>query len=440
MSSEMNRVEESLIPKLRFSEFRGSQPWKSDLLGNLAEMRSGGTPLSSVPEYYDGDIPWVSIADMTKAGKYITSTGRNLTRAGLENCSAQIFPVGTVMYAMYASIGECSITELPLCSSQAILGISPSDSLFNQYLYYYLILLKPKVKSLGQHGTQANLNKSIVQNLRFPLPTLPEQQKIADCLSSLDELIAAQSRKVELLKTHKKGLMQQLFPMEGETVPRLRFAGFEGEWEVVTFGDVFEFKSTNSLSRDQLTLESGSIRNIHYGDIHTKYQTLFRVESEVVPYIADIESVERVSTDSFLREGDLVFADASEDTVDIGKSIEIVSLNNEPVLAGMHTILARPTFNSFESGFAGYLMKSLWVRNQIEREAQGTKVLGISPKRLAKIRFSKPKVVAEQRQIVELLVTLDDQITEETQRLESLNIHKKGLMQGLFPSVKEIEI
>lgn len=374
-------------------------------------------------------------AEMGKTeSPFIGSTKRTITKLGLSDCASDLLPINSVILSVRAPIGHLAINTTPMAFNQGCKGLIAGKSLDHRLLYYSLHLAKSRLIDLGAGNTFKELSGSALKNFEIPVPPPAEQQKIADCLSSLDELIAAQSRKVDLLKTHKKGLMQRLFPREGETVPRLRFAGFEGEWEVVTFGDIFEFKPTNSLSRDQLTLESGSIRNIHYGDIHTKYQTLFKVESEVVPYIADIESVERVSTDSFLREGDLVFADASEDTVDIGKSIEIVSLYNEPVLAGMHTILARPTINSFESGFAGYLMKSLWVRNQIEREAQGTKVLGISPKRLAKIRFTKPKVVAEQRQIVELLATLDDQITKETQCLESHKIHKKGLMQGLFPT------
>jgi len=177
-------MQQLLTGQTRLPGFHGE--WEVKRLGDLAAMGSGGTPTSSVPAYYDGDIPWVSISDMTKGGKVITGTERNLTRAGFANCAAQMFPIETVLYAMYASLGECSIAGISLCSSQAILGIRPRDCLSNEFLYYYLTSLKPIVKSLGQQGTQSNLNKGMVQDFRFRLPPLPEQTAIAAVLSDMD--------------------------------------------------------------------------------------------------------------------------------------------------------------------------------------------------------------------------------------------------------------
>jgi hypothetical protein len=112
-------------------------------------MGSGGTPLSSVPAYYGGGIPWVSIADMTQAGKVIVVTEKTLTPLGLANSAAQMFPTGTVLYAMYASLGECGIAGISSCTSQAILGIRPTDRLDNEFLYYFLASIKGRVKTLG---------------------------------------------------------------------------------------------------------------------------------------------------------------------------------------------------------------------------------------------------------------------------------------------------
>lgn len=173
-------------------------------------MGSGGTPTSSVAAYYDGDIPWVSISDMTQGGKVLTATERNLSRLGLASCAAQIFPAGTVLYAMYASLGECSIAGVPLCSSQAILGIRPSNRLSNEFLYYYLTSLKPIVKSLGQQGTQANLNKGMVQDFSFHLPSLPEQTAIATVLSDMDAELTALEQRLAKTRALKQGMMQEL--------------------------------------------------------------------------------------------------------------------------------------------------------------------------------------------------------------------------------------
>jgi len=184
--------------------------WEVNRLGALADMGSGGTPSSSVAAYYDGDIPWVSISDMTKGGKVIFRTDRNLTRAGLMSSAAQMFPPGTVLYAMYASLGECSIAGVSLCTSQAILGIRPKDKLSGEFLYYFLTSRKTFVRTLGQQGTQANLNKGMVQDLRLSLPPIPEQNAIVEVLTAMDAELTALEQRREKTRALKQAMMQEL--------------------------------------------------------------------------------------------------------------------------------------------------------------------------------------------------------------------------------------
>jgi type I restriction enzyme S subunit len=201
-------MQQLLTGQTRLPGFHGE--WEVKRLGDVAEMSSGGTPLSSVAAYYDGEIPWVSIADMTKGGKTISGTERNLTVLGFSNSAAQMFPAGTVLYAMYASIGECSIAGIPLCTSQAILGIRPRERLRAEFLYYYLVSLKPKVKTLGQQGTQANLNKGMVQDFRLGLPAVEEQAAIAAVLSDMDAELAALEARRDKTRALKQAMMQEL--------------------------------------------------------------------------------------------------------------------------------------------------------------------------------------------------------------------------------------
>jgi type I restriction enzyme S subunit len=203
-----NLMQQLLTGKKRFAGF--NKEWMKVRLGDMAEMNSGGTPKSSVPEYYDGEIPWVSIADMTKHGKWISHTKRSISQLGLENSSAQLYPRSSVLYAMYASIGECSIAKVELASSQAILGIRPNEGLNYLYLYYYLSSLKEKIKLQGQQGTQANLNAGMIKDFRFNIPPIEEQQKIATVLSAADQEINTLQQKLTHLKQEKKALVQQL--------------------------------------------------------------------------------------------------------------------------------------------------------------------------------------------------------------------------------------
>lgn len=217
--------------------------------------------------------------------------------------------------------------------------------------------------------------------------------------------------------------------------PKLRFPEFrdaEG-WTGMRMSEVYSFKSNNSFSRDQLNYNQGIVKNIHYGDIHTKFSTLFDVTCETVPFINPTESLDGFRPDNDCVEGDIVFADASEDMDDIGKSIEIVRLNGERVVAGQHTILARPNDDILVIGFGAYLFKSKHIRTQIQKESQGAKVLGLSASRLTKIILPIPRSKAEQRKIAACLSSLDDLIGAERRKLDALKVHKKGLLRNLFP-------
>lgn len=218
-------------------------------------------------------------------------------------------------------------------------------------------------------------------------------------------------------------------------VPKLRFPEFhrDGEWKEGPFDKVYEFKQTNSLSRDSLNYTSGPVKNIHYGDIHTKFSTLFDITKEFVPFVNDESLLGAVRPEAYCQVGDMVFADASEDIDDIGKSIELVNLNGERVVSGQHTLLARQRHETFVKGFGGYLFKSGLVRSGIKKEAQGAKVLGISTKRLAKIDLVFPASRDEQQKIADCLSSLDALIAAHTDKLAALKAHKKGLLQQLFP-------
>ncbi|GHT38740.1 type I restriction endonuclease subunit S [Bacteroidia bacterium] len=225
-----------------------------------------------------------------------------------------------------------------------------------------------------------------------------------------------------------------------KNVPKLRFPEFRDawEWEEVPFGELYSYKPTNSFTRDNLNYNEGTAKNIHYGDIHTKFSTLFDIRKEIVPYINSIMPIEKYNSEGYCKEGDMIFADASEDTEGIGKSIEIIRLNNEKLLSGLHTLLARQKKSKLIVGFGGHLFMSNAVRVQIQKESQGAKVLGISATRLSNIKIWFPQNKNEQQKIADCLSSIDELITAQSQKLEALTAHKKGLMQQLFPAEGEM--
>lgn len=218
-------------------------------------------------------------------------------------------------------------------------------------------------------------------------------------------------------------------------LPKLRFPEFRmrSAWVTERMEKLYSFMGNNALSRDKLNYESGTVKNIHYGDIHTKFPTLFDITKELVPYINATEQLPPFGSEDYCVEGDLIFADASEDLNDVGKSIEIVQLKGERLLSGQHTILSRRNDDRLIVGFGGHLFKSGRIRSQIQKEAQGTKVYAISPTRLAKVEVGFPGNKREQQKIADCFASLDEVISAQRWKVEALKAHKKGLMQQLFP-------
>lgn len=389
-------------------------------LGAVAQMGSGGTPTSSVSHYYGGGIPWVSISDMTTSGKYISTTERTLTEAGISSSAAKLYEPNVVLYAMYASIGECSIALGRVTSSQAILGVSAGPRLDREYLYYFLQSIKSRVKLFGQQGTQANLNAGMVRDFDIPLPGISEQRRISGVLGDVDRLISGIELAVAKKRDVKHGMMQELL------TGRTRLLGFAGEWRDIVLGDHAIYVRTVALSRDQLD-GSSPLRYLHYGDIHTRSDVRLDAAAEAMPRA----SASLASRAGRLMPGDLVFADASEDPAGVGKSVEISAVPSEGVVPGLHTIAARFDKAVLADGFKAYLQFIPGFRESLLRLAAGTKVLATTRRYISSVRLALPDV-AEQRAIAAVLMDADAEIASLERRLVSARQIKTGMMQELL--------
>src|SRR5699024_3746961 len=156
--------------------------------------------------------------------------------------AAKLYESDAVLYAMYASLGEVAIAVGPVTSSQAILGIQPRANLDREYLYYYLESIKPQIKTIGQQGTQSNLNAKMVGDLRIPLPSLVEQKRISTALGDIDDMIQNLERLIAKKQAIKQGMMQQL--LTGKT----RLPGFTKPWTKIRLGEHATYLKTIPLS------------------------------------------------------------------------------------------------------------------------------------------------------------------------------------------------
>lgn len=202
-------------PRLRFPEFRDTGPWEVKRLGDVVTITGGGTPTRRVAKYWSGDIPWISSSDVSDETIHEFSITRRISAEAVSNSATKLVPENSILLLSRVGVGKLAVSRIPVCTSQDFTNLTPceDDVLF---LGYYLSAWANVLKSFSQGMAIQGFTKDHIENLDIPMPkaSTGEQQKIADCLTALDDLIRAHGATIEALKTHKKGLTQKLFPRE----------------------------------------------------------------------------------------------------------------------------------------------------------------------------------------------------------------------------------
>ncbi|MEZ9235547.1 restriction endonuclease subunit S [Shewanella sp. 10N.286.52.A9] len=185
--------------------------WEEVAVGDLGTIYSGGTPSTSNKEYWDGDIDWITPTDITKQDSvYINSSVRRISAEGLKNSSAKLVPKGSLLVCTRATIGEMAITAHEMCTNQGFKNIIPNQKTNIEFLFYLLTYEKHKLISKASGSTFLELSKSAFESMKFNVPLIGEQQKIAAVLTNADKEIVALEKQLADLKQEKKALMQQL--------------------------------------------------------------------------------------------------------------------------------------------------------------------------------------------------------------------------------------
>lgn len=424
MSNKQNTV---FAPKLRFPEFKEADDWQPVPLNRLATRTK--------QKNRDEKI----IRVLTNSAEFGVMDQRDFfdkdiaTQGNLE--SYYVVELGSYVYnpriSATAPVGPISKNKIGTGVMSPLYTVFKFNDENNEFYEHYF-------KTAGWHGymrqassTGARHDRMAISSEDFmamPLPvaTPKEQQKIADCLSSLDELITTQTRKVDALKTHKKGLMQQLYPRKGEIQPRLRFPEFQtaGAWSVSPMGALLMSSPDYGLNAPAVAFSEDLPKYLRITDI-----------SEDGHYLPEKQvSVDVEATDTnYLDEGDIVLARTG---ASVGKSYQYRKEDGRLVFAGF-LIRVKPHPEKLVSTYlANYLTSEgfwQWVAVTSARSGQP----GINSTEYCSLMIPLPPTLPEQERIAACLSSCDTQITAATYELETVKKHKKGLMQQLFPSPRE---
>lgn len=409
------------MPALRFPGFVGE--WEEKTIGDIADVLQG----FGFPDKYQGqtsgDLPFCKVGDISAAvdkGERIISHAANYVDYSLlPTLHARPIPEGATIFA---KIGEAIrsnkriMTGCPCLIDNNAAAVKAKEGESDEFVFY----LMSKV-NLADYagGIVPSVNKSTIETISvFIPPTIAEQKKIASCLSDIDSLIAAQSQIVAAVKEKKKGLMQQLFPRNGETTPRLRFPGFTGGWEQKTVKDVFSRITQKNAENNQNVLT-----------ISAQYGLISQLE-----FFKKSVAAADVTGYYLLHKGDFAYNKSSSQGRPVG-AIKPLKLYDKGVVSTLYICFRCK--NSTEIDFweqyfdAGLLDKELLSIAQEGARNHG--LLNIPTSGFFDLSVLSPSI-GEQQEIASCLSALDDTIQFESDKLDALKAHKKGLMQQLFPN------
>ncbi|MDD2634543.1 MAG: restriction endonuclease subunit S [Bacteroidales bacterium] len=402
-----------LIPKLRFPEFESGGEWSNKSLKNVAKITMGSSPKSAS---YNEDKDGLPLLQGNADIKNRLSAPRIYTSEITKECD-----LGDILLSVRAPVGTIAKSLHHACIGRGISAIRAKNNNSQEFVYQWLFSFESAWKNISQGGTFDAVNSDDIRNLKVPIPDPQEQQKIASCLSSLDELIVAHKDKLDALKDHKKGLLQNLFPQEGETVPKLRFEEFEGdeEWVEDTLDNLATFLKGKGISKSDI-VGNGKAPCIRYGELYTQYNETIR---EVVSY-TNLDPNDLVLSDA----NDVIIPASGETQIDIATASCVLKAG---IALGGDLNIIKTNINGV---FLAYYLNSA-KKKDIARVAQGISVVHLYSSQLKTLTVNIPSK-KEQKKIASCLSAMDELITAETEKIEQLQQHKKGLMQGLFPKIE----
>lgn len=425
MNNETMEQINKIVPELRFPEFVNDGEWIEEKLGEIAEIKGRigyrGYTVADIVSKGQGAIT-LSPSNFDENGTLNFEKCTYITWAKYEESPEIQLEEGQTVLVKTASVGKSAyVQNLPeKATVNPQIVVLKSKTIHNKFLSYCILHdnIQNQIKSCVGAGAIPNLSQDSISKFKIILPSDKEgieQQKIADCLTSLDELITAQTDKLEIIKNHRKGLLQNLFPQGGLEVPKYRFPEFlnDGEWKEKELGDkevafiVNEKVSVNNLQIENYISTENMLPNFNGVSIASKLPSSGKF--------------------TYFKIGDILISNIRPYLKKVWKSNKTGGVSND--------VFVFRAGSDSHSNFLEFILKNDAFINYVMKSAKGVKMPRGDRESILKYKVSIPSKF-EQQKIAECLMEVDNLINAQIEKIEQLNTHKKGLMQGLFPKVK----
>ena len=435
-SKNINILRTPVIPK----------DWVMKELGQLFDFKNG---INASKEDYGNGVKFINVMEVI----YHDCIIANMIPGSVKISKKQIndFSVkrGEVLFNRTSEttneIGLAAVyldDEKVVFGGFVIRGVPKDKSLFDEYKKYcfHSKFVRDQIIKVGQGAVRTNIGQGDLEKVKLPFPALPEQKAIAHILSLMDIEIKKNNELISKKGLQKKWLMQNLLTGKKRLLSNKSEAK-TNKWITVKLGDTFEFIKTYSISREGLSKISSEdlIYCIHYGDIHALYENEFLDFSvqQSIPQI--IDETQAINERDYLKDGDIIMADASEDYEGVGEVVEVVNLDNKIAVGGLHTIVLRGNNDIIVNGFSGYLFSGEVVRNRLRKLATGSSVYSVTKTTLQNLTLVIPGSLKEQTAIANVMQAADKEIQLLKAKRDKLKEKKKGLMQILLTGKKRLK-
>jgi len=407
--------------------------WEVVRLHEIFGVYGGTTPSTSKKEYWNGEILWVTPTDVTKLNRkvYLEETEKKITDKAVKGSFLKILQEGTLLLTSRATIGFTAINAKPVTINQGMTALIPKErtKIATLFYAYYFQLLKPYLEQLGAGSTFKEVSRNTIKNLKLPLPPLPEQQKIAEILSTVDSAIEKVNQAIEKTQRLKKGLMQELLTkgIGHNEFKDTEIGRIPKEWEVKKVVDLFKVETGTTPSTKQKEYwDEGHINWITPADMS-------KLNGKI--YIKDSE---RKITEKGLQETNLTLMPTGSIIISTRAPVGYVAVieDNATFNQGCKGLIPRNTDEINPEFYTYYLLSK---KTALEHSSGGSTFKELSKNTLEKFKLPLPPL-PEQQKIAEILSTVDKRLELLKKKKEKLERIKKGLMNDLLTGKRRIRI
>lgn len=409
------------VPKRRFKEFELDDEWEQLKLGEHANILTGGTPNTSISSYWEPkEIPWMSSGEVNR--RKLDKTDNMISNDGIRNSSARWVKKHSILIALAGqgkTRGMVAVNNIPLTTNQSIAAIEPDKTLNYEFVFQNLSKRYDELRLISSgDGSRGGLNKQIVSDISIACPNVNEQELIGNFLADFDSLITMNQHKLDKLIDLKKAYLSEMFPAEGERVPKRRFPGFEGEWEQKKLTDLLSLLKDGTHGTHQ-DVNKGplllSAKNIKGGDI---------IWDETDRRIS-LEEYMKIHSKFVLNSGDILLTIVGS----IGEAAVLEDASN--ITFQRSVAFLRPN-KTVSTQFLYTKIQTKEFQKELDNRKSTSAQPGIYLGDLESIPISFTPLKKEQNKIGKFFEALDQLVTLQQQKLDKLNDLKKAYLNELF--------